>query len=262
MLVRVIAVGVGLYVGACVIVAVANRMFLFPAPGRADAIPSDFTTLEAKTSDGITARALRFGPQDAELMVVFFHGNGELAEDNVDIARELASHGYAVVLAEYRGYGISRRAGKSSERGLYADAEAILEGLGVPPERVVLMGFSLGTGVAVEMASRGRGRALVLLAPYTSIPNVAAHHVPFLPMHLLMRDKLDSQSKAAAITLPVFVAHGDADEVVPFDMGETLAHTFPHGHLVTVPHAHHTDMFATDDHLMKKIVDFLIDVTP
>jgi pimeloyl-ACP methyl ester carboxylesterase len=262
--VRVIVVGVGLYVGACVVVAAWNRAFLFPAPRRVDAIPSDFATLEAQTSDGVTARALRFGPPstDAELTVVFFHGNGELAEDNVDIARALASHGYAVVLAEYRGYGVSRHAGKASERGLYADAEAILDAIGAPAERVVLMGFSLGTGVVVEMAARGRGRGLVLLAPYTSIPDVAAHHVPVLPMRALMRDKLDSLSKAAAITLPVFVAHGDADTVVPFDMGETVAHTFPHGHFVAVPGGHHTDLFVADGHLMQKIVDFLIDVTP
>jgi pimeloyl-ACP methyl ester carboxylesterase len=262
MVVRVIVLGVGLYVGACVIVAAWNRAFLFPAPGRADSIPNDFTTLEAQTSDRVTARALRFGPADAELTVVLFHGNGELAEDNVDIARALAAHGYAVVLAEYRGYGVSRQAGKASERGIYADAEAILDAIDVQAERVVLLGFSLGTGVAVEMAARGRGRALVLLAPYTSIPDVAAHHVPLLPMRTLMRDKLDSLSKAAAITLPVFVAHGDADAVVPFDMGETLAHTFPHGHFVAVPGGHHTDMFVADGHLMQKIVDFLIDVTP
>jgi pimeloyl-ACP methyl ester carboxylesterase len=260
--VRVVYGAIALYVLACVVVASAYRPFLFPAPARASGTPPDFKLIEAKASDGVTARALRLTQADAELTIVFFHGNGELAEDSAGLARELASHGHSVVLAEYRGYGISRDAGPPSELGLYADAEAILGALGVPRDRIVLMGFSLGTGVAVEMATRGYGRALVLLAPYTSIPDVASHHVPFLPMRLLMRDKFDSRSKARGIALPVLVAHGDADEVVPFDMGETIAHLFPKGQFVAVPGGHHTDMFVRDEHLTQKLVDFLIAVTP
>ncbi len=264
----VLRVGVvvgGLYALACVVAALAYRPFLFPAPSRPSTISGrddSRETLEAKTSDGQTAWALCFGPKDAALTVVFFHGNGELATDNVGLARELASHGHAVALAEYRGYGNARAAGPPTEAGLYADAEAIIKALAVPRDRLVLMGFSLGTGVATEMAARGYGHALVLLAPYTSIPDVAAHHVPVLPMRLLMRDKFDSKSKAASITMPVLVAHGDVDEVVPFDMGETLAHTFPHGVFAPVPGGHHTDMFAVDAHLMQRVVDFLIEVTP
>jgi hypothetical protein len=143
---------------------------------------------------------------------------------------------------------------------LYADAEAIVAEAG--GDRPVLMGFSLGTGVATEMAARGHGRALILLAPYTSIPEVGQRDVPFFPMKLLMRDKFDTRAKAPSIALPAFVAHGDADQVVPFDMGESVAHAFPRGRFVTVSGAHHTDMFARDDHLMQKIIDFVIDVAP
>ncbi|HEY1955499.1 MAG TPA: alpha/beta fold hydrolase [Polyangiaceae bacterium] len=253
------------YLVSCAVVAVAYRPFLYPVPSRADPpLASDATKIEAHTGDGATARALRFGPApaDAPLTIVFFHGNGELAEDGETVGRELASHGYSVELAEYRGYGLSRGAGAPTERGLYEDAEAIVEATGVPNDRLVLMGFSLGTGIAVEMAARGHGRAVILLAPYTSIPAVATRWVQIFPMTLLMRDRFDSLSKAPRIDLPVFVAHGDRDHVVPFDMGETLAHTFPHGRFVTVPGAGHMTLFQADDHLMQKIVDFLIDVTP
>jgi pimeloyl-ACP methyl ester carboxylesterase len=259
-IVRLAAGVVLVYLLACMIAALVSRHFLFPAPARADVAFSDATTIEQKTSDGTTARGLSFGTGDTT--IVYFHGNGELAEDNVGFARELASHGYTVMLAEYRGYGISRDAGAPSERGIYADAEALITSLGPRRERLVLMGFSLGTGVAVEMAARKHGRALVLLAPYTSIPDVAARWIPLLPMRLLMRDKLDSRSKAASIDLPVFVAHGAEDEVVPFDMGETLAHTFPHGHFNAVSGAHHMDLFSRDDRLMQKLVDFLIQAMP
>ena len=262
---RVSAGAILIYAIACAIVAAAYRPFLFPVPGRADPpLPADAKKIEAHAQNGATARALRFGPapSDAPLTIVFFHGNGELAEDSEGLARDLASHGWCVELAEYRGYGLSRGAGAPSERGIYEDAEAIVEDTGAPNDRLVLMGFSLGTGVAVEMAARGHGRALVLLAPYTSIPAVATRWIQIFPMGLLMRDRFDSLAKAPRIDLPVLVAHGDRDEVVPFDMGETLAHAFPHGKFVTVSGARHMTLFQSDDHLMQKIVDFLIDVTP
>jgi pimeloyl-ACP methyl ester carboxylesterase len=124
------------------------------------------------------------------------------------------------------------------------------------------MGFSLGTGVATEMATRGHGRALVLLAPYTTIPAVAQRHSPIFPMGLLMRDRFDTLSKAPSIKLPVFVAHGDQDEVVPFDMGETVAHAFPKGQFNAVSGASHMTLFARDEKLFAKIVDFIITTTP
>ncbi len=255
-----IAVGLAaLYAIICAVAATTYRKFLYPAP-TTSSIPSDAKKVESKTSDGTTAYGLRFGPDDARATVFFFHGNGEVAEDNVDIARALASHDYGVVLAEYRGYGMSKAAGSPTERALYADAEALLAGY--PPERIIVMGFSLGTGVAVEMAARGKAKALVLMAPYTSIPDVAVRHVPVLPLRLVMGDRFDSQSKAAAIQLPALVIHGDVDPVVPFDMGETIAHTFPHGRFVPVAGGHHGDLFASDDHLMQKLLDFLIDVAP
>ncbi len=157
---------------------------------------------------------------------------------------------------------MSAAEGSPNERGIYADAEAIVSSVKARNDHVVLMGFSLGTGVATEMAARGHGGALVLLAPYTSIPAVAQRHVPLFPMNALMRDKFDTLSKAPAISLPVFVAHGDRDEVVPFDMGETVAHGFPRGQFVAVSGATHMTLFERDDHLMDEIVDFVIASLP
>jgi pimeloyl-ACP methyl ester carboxylesterase len=254
------------YAVACGGVAAFYRPFLYPAPSEPDPpLPKDATRIEATSRDGAKTVAFRFGPPAAEhppLTIVYFHGNGQLAEDGFDLARSLSSHGWAVVLPEYRGYGVARSLGKPSEQALYDDAEAIVDSLDTTNDRVALMGYSLGTGVSVEMAARGHGRALVLLAPYTSIPDVASRRLPFLPMHTLMGDKLDSESKAAKVSLPVLVAHGDRDEIVPFDMGEKLAHTFPHGRFVTVSGGHHMDLFSVDDHLLQKIVDFLIEQTP
>ena len=259
--IRFVAVTLGVYALACVVVALAYQPFLFPAPHRAPTMPTGAKSIEAGPKEH-EARALRFGPEDAPTTIVFFHGNGELADDGTSLARSFVAQGWAVYLAEYPGYGMSSGAGGPSERRIYDDAETLVRATNATNAQIVLMGFSLGTGVATEMAARGHGRALVLLAPYTSIPAVAQRHVPLFPMGLLMRDRFDTLAKAPSIKLPVLVAHGDRDEVVPFDMGETVAHAFPRGRFEAVSGATHMTLFERDDHVLAKIVDFVITTTP
>jgi fermentation-respiration switch protein FrsA (DUF1100 family) len=153
-----------------------------------------------------------------------------------------------VLLVEYRGYGLSRGA-EPSEEGLYDDAEAALDGLaarGVGPDRVVLWGTSLGTGVAAEMARRGRGAALVLVTPYTSLPDVVTDVVPLLPAGLLLPQRFDTLGKTAQIRVPTLVIHGDADEIVPFWMGTRLASAIPGARLLRVAGGRHGDLFLRD----------------
>ncbi len=268
LLVRVGTLLVAFYILACAVSALTYRRLLYPAPIASPAMPPDATLVNATAADGAPVFAWRFGRAPAKVSdvsittVAFFHGNGETIADNVELARALVARGISVLLVEYRGYGISKAAGRPTEDGLYADAAAALQALGAAPKDLVLMGFSLGTGVATEMVTRGYGRAMVLVAPYTSIPDVGAKHFPVLPVRYLVRDRFDTASKAAQVSAPVLVIQGDADEVVPFDMGEELAHTFPHGKLIAINGGHHTDLFARDDHLVDKIVSFVEVGTP
>jgi uncharacterized protein len=233
-----------LYATACVVASLAYRVLLYPAPrGPTGARPSDARALEATTSDGITAKGWLFSGGSDRPLVVHFHGNGETIADDVVDARSLVARGVDVLLAEYRGYGDSAGQKGPTEQGLYADAEALLDAAGVPPQKVLLWGTSLGTGVATEMAKRGKGQSLVLLAPFTSIPDIGVRVTPFMPVRLAVTDRFDSRSKAAAITMPVLIIHGTADEVVPYDMGQTLSHTFPRAELMTFPGGHHSDLF-------------------
>jgi len=233
-----------LYAGACVVGRLTYRAMLYPAPlepGRTR--PADARAIEATTSDGIQAKGWLFSGGARRPLVAQFHGNGETIADDVDHARALVARGLDVLLVEYRGYGDSAGQKKPTEDGLYADAEAVLDAVGVPPARVLLWGTSLGTGVATEMAKRGKGRALVLISPFTSIPDIGARVIRVLPVRLVVTDRFDSRSKAAALTLPVLIIHGTADEVVPYDMGQTLSVTFPHAELMTVPGGGHNDLF-------------------
>lgn len=224
--------------------AVARR-FLFPTQDlRPVAAPPELVEHRLVARDGVVGRALELPGSSGARVVVHFHNNRERAEDTAGVARELAARGLGVLLVEYRGYG-SFTAASPSEEGLYADAEAALDLLaarGVGPERIVLWGTSLGTGVAVEMARRGRGGRLVLVTPYTSIPDLVTDVVPFLPAGLLVADHFDTLAKAPWIAIPTIVVHGDADEIVPFRMGERVTAAIHGARLLRIPGGHHGDL--------------------
>ena len=164
-----------------------------------------------------------------------------------------------MVLVEYRGYGASRGP-DPCEEGLYLDAEAVLDMLnqrGMGPDRIVLWGTSLGTGVAAEMARRGRGSSLILVSPYTSIPDLVTHVLRALPARALMPEQFDTLAKSAEIRVPTLVVHGDADEIVPFAMGERVARAIVGARLLRVAGGHHGDLFALEGkRLLSEIAAF------
>lgn len=235
-----------LYALVCGVARATYRSILYPAPAWSPTAP-DARLLTVTAADGKPAHALDYASPSDETVVLWTHGNGETAESNVDLVGELRAWGAGVVFLEYRGYGASAASGPPTEQGLYADASAVLDALdarGTHKDAIVLVGYSLGTGVAAEMARRGRARAVVLLAPFTSIPAVASSMVPLLPMSLIVGDAFDTLGKAPSLDLPVTVIHGTADEIVPFSMGARVAKSLPRGTFVEVEGGHHTDLFS------------------
>jgi fermentation-respiration switch protein FrsA (DUF1100 family) len=157
--------------------------------------------------------------------VLVAHGNGGNLSHRGQLAADLnRTLGAGVLLFDYPGYG--KCEGKPSEGGCYASGEAayhwLTDGAKVPANRVVLLGESLGGGTAVELATRHDHRALVLMCTFTSLPAAAKVHYPWLPTHTLMRNRFDNLAKIGRCTRPVFIAHGTADEVIPFAHGEQL----------------------------------------
>ncbi len=216
---------------------------VYPAPTTDEhAVPADAEELSLTASDGVPVRAVAFPGARADApVIVYFHGNGNVIGDVFGLARYVTQRGPSMFLVEYRGYGRSTK-GSPCEDGLYRDAEAALAALAardVPDTRIVLWGYSLGTGVAAEMAARGHAARLVLQAPFTSIPEMGAARVPWAPVKLLIDDRFDTLAKAPSIRLPTLVVHGDEDDVVPFSMGEQVAKAIPHAEFLPVPGMSH-----------------------
>jgi fermentation-respiration switch protein FrsA (DUF1100 family) len=177
------------------------------------------------SADGTKLHAWWLPHEAAKGVVLVAHGNGGNVSHRGPLAADLHDTlGHSVLLVEYPGYGKSE--GKPSEAGCYAAGEAAFKWLTddrkVPANQIVLMGESLGGGVAVELATRHDHRALALLHTFTSLPAAAKFHYPWLPTRMLMTNRFDNLSKIAACKRPVFVAHGTADAIVPYRQGEEL----------------------------------------
>jgi fermentation-respiration switch protein FrsA (DUF1100 family) len=225
-----------------------SRAMKFPGspvrfPPAADLARHGIQLLETRTTDGLHLTAAWVPPRSsADPCLVYFHGNAESAAQNLDLAELNAAHGWGLLLVEYRGYG--GMPGSPTETGLYADAEAALASLtraGIPASRVILVGRSLGTGVAVEMACRGRGQALVLISAYTSMVEMGRSVAGFLAP-LAVADRFDNAAKVGALRLPALVLHGARDEVVPYAMGLEIARRLPGARFVAIPNAGHNDL--------------------
>ncbi|HEV3260546.1 MAG TPA: alpha/beta hydrolase [Gemmataceae bacterium] len=177
------------------------------------------------TADGTAVHA-RWCPCDgADEALLFCHGNagnlGDRAGPVADLVRLL---GVSVLIFDYPGYG--RTGGTPSEAGCYAAADAAYDWLlgaqGIPADRILVLGESLGGGVAVDVASRRQHRALILIKTFTSVPNVAQEQLPLLPAQWLVSNRFDNLGKIGRCAGPVFIAHGDRDRVISFAQGQQL----------------------------------------
>jgi fermentation-respiration switch protein FrsA (DUF1100 family) len=174
--------------------------------------------------DGVKLHGWFASPPDAKLATLFLHGNAGNVTHRVQAILAIREAGSAVLVLDYRGFGKSE--GSPSESGVKLDAEAAFDWLqkrGFPPERIILHGESLGTAVAVDMATRNKCAGLVLEAPLTSASDVAGTVVPLLGRTLI--SGFDSLNRIGRVKAPLLVIHGTRDEVIPFRMGRELFDT-------------------------------------
>jgi pimeloyl-ACP methyl ester carboxylesterase len=181
-----------------------------------------FSQVAVKTHDGLKLAFWASPPRRTMPIIVYLHGNGETAMDPSRSLLPFARMGYGVALLEFRGYG--NNPGRPSENDLIEDSRAQVAWVARqwPGSPLVFWGESLGTGVAVALAADGHAAGLVLDSPFTSIREVAGRLLPFAPVSLLLRHPFESLSKLPDVAAPVLVITGEADGVVPPDMGHTM----------------------------------------
>jgi hypothetical protein len=222
----IIATCVALYAVLFLGLFVGQRRILF----RCDAAEVDpatlglkAQTLRLKTEDGENLLAWHIAPAPGRPLILYFHGNAGGLDQRVERFRAIAKSGVGLLAIEYRGYASST--GSPSERGLKLDGEAAYAAAiasGVAPERIVPLGESLGSGVAVALAARHKVGALVLDSPYSSIADVAAAAYWFVPVRALLRDPFRNDLLIGSVTAPALIVHGTKDLVVPIRFGEKL----------------------------------------
>ena len=220
-------VALAAYAAVAGLVTVFQRSLqYFPSVDARDAGPHTggvMRTVSYPTEDGLTLSGWYRPAPAGRPTLVLFHGNGGQHGDRAASMRPFMTAGYGVLLAGYRGYG--GNPGEPTEPGLYADGRAALDwlaGEGVAPEEVVLYGESLGTGVAVQMATEYPVAGLVLEAPFTSAVDVGQAAYRWLPVRWLMWDRYDNLSKIGAVTAPLLLIHGESDQVIPIAFGRRL----------------------------------------
>jgi fermentation-respiration switch protein FrsA (DUF1100 family) len=189
---------------------------------------ADGVRLHAWHAAPLVGRSGALEPVSADRTVLFLHGNAGNVSHRYEIIERFASLPANVLALDYRGYGRSH--GMPSEEGLYRDAQAAWDYLtkarGVPANRVVIYGESLGGAVAVDLASKVQPCALVVQSSFTSIADMAAEVMPFVP-RFLVRTKMNSLEKIARVRAPVLVVHSPADDIVPYKLGRKLYEAAP-----------------------------------
>lgn len=212
-------IGALLLAGYVVIAVIAHFVSLgmiFPRPPLKYALDANHVQLTAP--DGVKLAARHWLNPTAKYTMLYLHGNYEDLGSVAEYIPAFLQQGYAVFAVDYRGYGHSE--GASSEKNIYADARVAYDymrmQLGVPPERIVLFGYSLGGAPAVELALHQPAAGLVLQGAFVSAYRVMTHYP------LVMGDKLVNLAKVPRLKLPVLYLHGTEDRTVPIWHGEAL----------------------------------------
>jgi len=155
--------------------------------------------------------------------IIFFHGNAGSLENRIHKINHFKNININFLLVSWRGF--SGNKGKPTENGLYEDARSAVRWLnskGVPEDKIILYGESLGTGVVVEIAQHKSFAGIILESPFTSMIDAAKNKYPFLPVGLLLKDRYESNKKIKKIKSPILIMHGKVDNIVSFDMGKKM----------------------------------------
>lgn len=226
---RVARGGLLVYLLVILLLMIFEQAIIYPAPRypQGDWRPEglQFEDVQFVSEDDTRLHGWYFPHERPRSYLLYCHGNGDFVPNLGHYADMLRGrYQLSILIFDYRGYG--RSAGKPNEQGVLSDARAARAWLarkgGIPEQDIILLGRSLGGAVAVNLAVRSGARALILENTFTSMPDVGAYHYPWLPVRLMMRTQFNSLASIASYRGPLLQSHGDADEIVPIELGKRL----------------------------------------
>lgn len=245
---RVILIGLGLaaflYVGLCLVLFLAQRSFIYYPQSKSPTDHSSTFTLEVHGARVAIATGAGAGP-DA---VIYFGGNAENVSLSIPTLAE-AYPGRAVFAMNYRGYGGST--GTPSEAALIADGLVLFDHVRLDHPHIIVIGRSLGSGVAVRIASLRPAERLVLVTPYDSLAEIAASQFRLFPVRWLLIDKFESWRYAPKVTAPTQLLAAQYDEVIPLASTQSLYKHFPERRatLTVIPMVSHNSISESPDYI-------------
>jgi uncharacterized protein len=210
------------YAGLCAALFFFQRSLIYHPQPRAITAPE--STLRLRVDGAELVVTVR--PRDGAEAIVYFGGNAEDVSQNLaSFSRDFPEH--ALFLLHYRGYGGST--GSPTEQANHSDAAALFRWVHARHPRVVVFGRSLGSGVAVRLASQVPASQLILVTPFDSIAEIAASAYPFAPVGWLLLDRYDSGALAPSIKTPTILIAAENDEEIPRASTEKLLARFGPG---------------------------------
>ena len=232
-----LVIAVVLYLGAALYLKFNERAMIYQPGGyggRTLAAPGADLRVEStrvRNADGIELATWVIPPNDSTtslgIWILVCHGNA----GNISIplrqqwSRALLAEGVGIVSFDYRGYGASGD-GPLDEEALYRDAQGVYDWMvqvrDIDPQRIIIYGHSLGSGVASHLAARVEAAGLILEGAFTSVPDVGATHYPWLPIRLLAGERFASVERVDSIAMPKLFLHASDDRVIPFEFGQRL----------------------------------------
>ena len=189
-----------------------------------DKISVDIENVRIKTSDNIELLGWYHEKNLKDFKtLIFFHGNAGSLENRIHKLNHFRDMNINFLIIAWRGF--SGNNGNPSEQGLYEDGKSAIDWLikkGVSEKNLILYGESLGTGVAIHLAQNKNFAGVILETPFTSMIDAAKKFYPYIPVKLLLKDKFENYKKIKNINSPILIMHGEADQLVPFSMGEKI----------------------------------------
>lgn len=173
------------------------------------------------TSDGVEIAAWFVPAEKSRGVVLICHGNGGNISHRLPLIKMLNELSLSCLIFDYRGFG--RSTGKPTEQGTYRDADAawsyLIDGRGIDPGKIVILGESLGGAVGAWLAREHTPAALIVQSTFTSLTDLGQKLYPFFPVRLLSRFNYSTAQYLCVVDCPVLIAHSRDDELVPYSHG-------------------------------------------